>query len=60
MKKIRIGTRGSPLALWQAGWIKDLLEQSNPGLSVELVRIKTTGDRYRTWPLPRLEERDSS
>ena len=47
MKKIRIGTRGSPLALWQAGWIKDRLEQSNPGMSVNLVRIKTTGDKIQ-------------
>ncbi len=42
---IKIGTRGSALALWQANWVKSELEKKNPGLSAELVIIKTKGDK---------------
>jgi hydroxymethylbilane synthase len=45
IKKLVIGTRGSKLALWQAEWVKGELERGNPGLSVELNIIKTTGDK---------------
>jgi hydroxymethylbilane synthase len=41
----RIGTRSSSLALWQANWVKTELENKWPGLAVELVLIKTTGDK---------------
>lgn len=41
---LKIGTRGSPLALAQAGQVKALIEAAQPGLSVELVQIKTSGD----------------
>jgi hydroxymethylbilane synthase len=44
-KTIRIGTRGSKLALWQAEWVKSSLSARNSGLSVELVPIKTKGDK---------------
>ncbi|MGH9545949.1 MAG: hydroxymethylbilane synthase [Terriglobales bacterium] len=43
MALLRIGSRGSQLALWQAGHIKALLEQR--GHQVEIEIIKTTGDR---------------
>jgi hydroxymethylbilane synthase len=43
--KVKIGTRGSALALWQANWVKDRLESRHQGLSVELVKIKTKGDK---------------
>jgi hydroxymethylbilane synthase len=43
--KIRIGTRASPLALWQAEWVKSSLEAVHSGITVEIVRIKTTGDK---------------
>lgn len=49
--KIIIGTRGSKLALWQAEWIKAELEKLNPGLKIELNRIKTTGDKILDVPL---------
>lgn len=49
--KIIIGTRGSKLALWQAEWIKAELERLNPGLKIELNRIKTTGDKILDVPL---------
>src|SRR5690242_17993099 len=49
--KVRIGTRGSPLARWQAEWVAGRLRALHPGLSVELVEIKTQGDRDRNTPL---------
>jgi len=39
---IRLGTRGSQLAMWQSNWVKTELEKF--GHQVELVRIKTEGD----------------
>lgn len=44
MNKIRIGTRGSPLALVQANAVKAALEQAHPGLEAEIIVIKTSGD----------------
>jgi len=44
-KIIKIGTRGSKLALWQANWVKSALMDGHPWLSVELVPIKTKGDK---------------
>ena len=41
-KKIRLGTRGSQLALWQSNWVKSELEKL--GADVELIKIKTEGD----------------
>ena len=51
---IRIGTRSSPLALWQAQWVKDRLEQHWPALGVELVPIKTSGDTLQHISLSRI------
>ncbi|MBM4339060.1 MAG: hydroxymethylbilane synthase [Deltaproteobacteria bacterium] len=45
MRKIRIGTRGSKLALWQAEWVKERIEKQTPQVKVELVIIKTLGDK---------------
>ena len=50
-KPFRIGTRASALALWQANWTKAELERKWPGLVVELVPIKTTGDKILNVPL---------
>ena len=44
MSTLKIGTRGSPLALAQAGLIRSALEKARPDLVFELVTIKTTGD----------------
>src|SRR5512134_1579653 len=49
--KVVIGTRGSKLALWQAEWVKAELQRMNPGLSIELNKIKTTGDKILDVPL---------
>lgn len=43
--KVRIATRGSKLALWQANHVKAGLESANPGLEVELLILKTKGDK---------------
>ncbi len=42
---IKIGTRGSELALTQTGHVIDALKKANPGTTFELIIIKTTGDR---------------
>lgn len=49
--RLRIGTRGSRLALAQAGWVQRQLEQAHPRLTVELVTIRTSGDRFLDRPL---------
>ena len=48
---IRIATRASSLALWQAGHVAESLKAATPGCTVELVRITTHGDRDRTQAL---------
>ncbi len=48
---LRIGTRASALALWQANWIKDRLEERYPDLEVTLTKIKTQGDKILDVPL---------
>jgi len=53
-KHIRIGTRGSALALWQAEWVKSWLEKNLPGMTMTLVKIKTTGDKILDVPLAKV------
>jgi hydroxymethylbilane synthase len=53
-RTLRLGTRGSALALWQANWTKGELEKRWPGLAVELVPIKTTGDKILDVPLAKI------
>lgn len=47
MKSLRIGTRGSALALWQANHVGGRLAELH-GVQSELVRIRTSGDRFLT------------
>lgn len=49
---LRVGTRGSALALWQTGWIRQLLTIG--GHPSELVQIRTTGDIVQDVPLARI------
>lgn len=42
--RIKIGTRGSKLALTQTNMVKDMIEDANPNVSCEIVVIKTKGD----------------
>lgn len=51
MTVVRIGTRGSKLALAQTGTVAETLRQSNPGLQVETTIISTAGDRDQSSPL---------
>ncbi len=53
-KKIIIGTRGSNLALWQANWVKAEILKKNPELSVNLLIIKTKGDKILDTPLAKI------
>lgn len=54
MQALTIATRGSMLALWQANHIKALLEGLQPGLTVELLVLKTTGDKILDVPLAKV------
>ncbi len=51
MSPLRLGTRGSPLALWQARHVADLLRPIVEPRTVELVLIETVGDRVQDKPL---------
>jgi hydroxymethylbilane synthase len=53
-KTLKIGTRGSKLALWQANWVKSALEAEDSSLSIELVIIKTKGDKILDVPLAKV------
>ena len=51
MEVVNIGTRGSVLALWQANWVRSQLLRMYPQTQVEIVKIKTTGDKILDVPL---------
>ncbi|MDZ7842097.1 MAG: hydroxymethylbilane synthase [Gammaproteobacteria bacterium] len=51
MRLLRIATRRSPLALWQAKWVAAGLARHNPGLETRLVEMTTSGDRIQDRPL---------
>jgi len=57
MKKIKIGTRGSQLALWQAEFVKKLLQEKNPELDFAIVIIKTKGDKILDTPLAKIGDK---
>ncbi|GIW75415.1 MAG: porphobilinogen deaminase [Phycisphaerae bacterium] len=50
-KPLRLGTRGSLLARTQSAWVARALERAYPGIRVELIIIKTTGDQIQNQPL---------
>jgi len=54
MTTLRIATRESQLALWQAEFIKAELERHHPGLQVELLGMKTKGDIILDVPLAKV------
>ena len=51
---IKIGTRGSKLALWQANWVKSVLAEKFPSHRIELIIIKTRGDKILDAPLAKV------
>lgn len=55
--KLRLGTRGSRLALFQAELVKARLEELHPGLSVEIRILQTTGDRITDVPLAKIGDK---
>jgi hydroxymethylbilane synthase len=54
MKLLRIATRKSPLALWQAEEVACRLQAAHPGLSVELLKLSTQGDKILDSPLNKI------
>jgi hydroxymethylbilane synthase len=55
VRRLRIGTRGSALALWQSRHVAGLLARSLPGMEIELVEISSLGDRVTDVPLSHVE-----
>jgi len=53
-ERIRIATRKSPLALWQAEHVRHRLQALHPGLQVELLTMSTQGDRILDSPLAKI------
>ena len=54
LSKLRIATRKSPLALWQAEYVKSRLLEIHDGLEVELVTMSTKGDKILDTPLAKI------
>ena len=48
---VRLATRASALALWQAGRVAEIVAQRCPGVQVELVRVSTIADRHAQRPI---------
>ena len=51
---VRIATRRSPLAMWQAEYVRDRLQENHPGLQVEFVKMVTQGDKILDTPLAKV------
>jgi len=51
---LRIATRKSPLALWQAEYVQSALNRLHPDLTIELVEMSTQGDRILDLPLSKV------
>jgi hydroxymethylbilane synthase len=54
VRALKIATRKSPLALWQAEAVKRWLIEQEPGLQVSLVELSTEGDRFLSAPLSQI------
>jgi hydroxymethylbilane synthase len=54
VKTIRIATRDSLLALWQAEYVSTALKNAHPGLEVELIKMKSQGDKILDTPLAKI------
>ena len=53
-RTVKIATRKSPLAMWQAEFVRDALIALHPNLQVELVRMSTQGDKILDVPLAKV------
>ncbi len=56
-KTLRIGSRGSALALWQARWVERELKRHAPGLVISIEIIRTTGDKVLDSPLSKIGDK---
>jgi hydroxymethylbilane synthase len=54
---LRIGSRGSELALWQAEWVRRTLEEKFPDVQCSITIIRTEGDRILDTPLSQMGDR---
>ncbi len=54
MKTIKIATRKSPLALWQAHYVAGQLKKYHPEINIELIKIVTKGDKILDTPLAKI------
>ena len=54
MNRFRIGTRRSPLAMVQAEWVQDRIRRHHPQAAVEIVPIRTSGDRFQNVPIEQI------
>lgn len=55
MRRLRIGTRGSKLAMRQACWVRDALLRAHPGLKISLEVIRTEGEEAADLPLSQID-----
>ncbi len=53
----KLGTRGSPLAMWQAERVQSLLQDANPDIVIEIEVIQTTGDKILDKPLVQIGDK---
>lgn len=51
---VRIATRQSPLALWQAEFVADALRRAHPGIQIELIKMVSRGDKILDAPLAKI------
>ncbi len=56
-KRIKLGSRGSQLALWQTEWVKEKLQIKYPNLEFETEIVKTTGDKVLDSPLAKIGDK---
>jgi hydroxymethylbilane synthase len=54
LRPLRIATRKSPLALWQANHVAELLRARHPGVEISLLELTTEGDRFLSAPLSQI------
>ena len=54
---IRIGSRGSALALWQSRHVRELLREAQPQLEIDIEIIQTTGDKILDVPLAKIGDK---
>lgn len=59
MKRLRIATRGSALALWQANYVGSLLARLH-GVASELIRIRTSGDKFQSSAVAELSQQSGT